>query len=223
MTNDLVVRTLDGQTVRQREADGYVNATELCRAAGKQVGRITGKTRRAQEFVTELEWSLGIPRDHVVQSITTGPNESRGTWIHPDIAIHLAQWCSARFAVQVSRWVRELLTTGSVSVIGTGDPLLDSLQIIHRTAGAIVEVRERQLVTEREVAEVRGIALTRCATAVRAEQTATAALNIAECNLGHFTVLAYCNLTNRRLTQGEATTHGRRLSNLCRTTGRHHR
>ena len=27
---------------------------------------------------------------------------------HPDIAIHIAQWCSADFSIQVSRWVREL-------------------------------------------------------------------------------------------------------------------
>ena len=27
----------------------------------------------------------------------------RGTWVHPDVAINLAQRCSARFAVQVSR------------------------------------------------------------------------------------------------------------------------
>ncbi|OUK65272.1 DNA-binding protein, partial [Enterobacter hormaechei] len=31
-------------------------------------------------------------------------------WVHPDIAINLAQWLSPQFAVQVSRWVREWMS-----------------------------------------------------------------------------------------------------------------
>lgn len=38
----------------------------------------------------------------------------QGTWIHRRVAIHLAQWCNAKFAVRVSGWVEELLTTGRV-------------------------------------------------------------------------------------------------------------
>jgi hypothetical protein len=40
----------------------------------------------------------------------TGSNELRGTWVHPQMAIHLAQWLSAAFAVQVSEWVLEWMT-----------------------------------------------------------------------------------------------------------------
>lgn len=29
----------------------------------------------------------------------------QGTWVHPQVAINLAQWLSAKFAVQVSQWV----------------------------------------------------------------------------------------------------------------------
>lgn len=112
MTTDMVVRNLDGETVRQRQADGYVNATELCKAGGKEWSGYS-RTQTAQEFLTELEGSLQICRDQLVQVIGGGPNDTRGTWVHPDIAMHLAQWCSPRFAVQVSRWVRELFTTGS--------------------------------------------------------------------------------------------------------------
>jgi hypothetical protein len=39
-----------------------------------------------------------------------------GSWIHPDLAVPLAQWISPVFAIQVSRWMRELLITGSVSI-----------------------------------------------------------------------------------------------------------
>ncbi len=39
-----------------------------------------------------------------------------GSWIHPDLAVQLAQWISPAFAIQVSRWIRELFTTGNVSI-----------------------------------------------------------------------------------------------------------
>jgi KilA-N domain len=40
------------------------------------------------------------------------PENGGGTWLHPDLAIQLAQWCSPAFAIQVSRWVREWMTIG---------------------------------------------------------------------------------------------------------------
>jgi hypothetical protein len=36
---------------------------------------------------------------------------NQGTFAHPDIAIQIAQWRSPKFALQVSRWIHELLTT----------------------------------------------------------------------------------------------------------------
>jgi hypothetical protein len=40
------------------------------------------------------------------------PETGGGTWLHPDLAIQLAQWCNKPFAIQVSRWIREWMTTG---------------------------------------------------------------------------------------------------------------
>ncbi len=40
-----------------------------------------------------------------------------GSWIHPDLAVQLAQWISPIFALQVSEWVRELASTGTVSIL----------------------------------------------------------------------------------------------------------
>ena len=37
-------------------------------------------------------------------------------WIHPDLAIQLAQWISPPFALQVSKWIRTLFTDGKVEV-----------------------------------------------------------------------------------------------------------
>ena len=41
---------------------------------------------------------------------------NRATWIHPDLAIQLAQWISPKFALQVSKWIRTLFISGSISL-----------------------------------------------------------------------------------------------------------
>jgi len=45
-----------------------------------------------------------IRTDLLVQKIMNGPNNKRGTWVHPRVATHLAQWVSPAFAVKVSGW-----------------------------------------------------------------------------------------------------------------------
>ena len=95
--------------------DGMVNATLLCKAGGKKYSNWI-QNKGVQDIVNELERSLGISRDLIITTISTGKNEFRGTWIHPDLAIQLAQWISPKFAIQVSRWTRELFITGRVEL-----------------------------------------------------------------------------------------------------------
>jgi hypothetical protein len=40
------------------------------------------------------------------------PENGGGAWIHPDLAVYLAQHCNKPFAIQVSRWIREWMRTG---------------------------------------------------------------------------------------------------------------
>jgi hypothetical protein len=65
-----------------------------------------------------------------------------------------------------------------------GDSLLACIKTIHRTAGALMEMRQRQLVTEREVAAVRAIA-------EQADAKAEAAMRRADGNLGYVSVQGY--------------------------------
>lgn len=103
---------LDGEVVGQRAKDGCVNATAMCKAAGKLWGHYH-ENKTTKQFLVELERSIGIPMDLIVQPITTGANDLRGTWVHPHVAIHLAQWLSPSFAVQVSQFVYEWMTRGA--------------------------------------------------------------------------------------------------------------
>ena len=43
-------------------------------------------------------------------------NFTQGSWIHPTLAIQLAQWISPAFAIQVSMWVQEIAITGKVNL-----------------------------------------------------------------------------------------------------------
>jgi hypothetical protein len=85
-----------------------INATQLCQAAGKLFADYKRRDT-TKEFLEEMSASMGIPIDALIEIRSDVPNHLRGTWVHPDVAVNLAQWLSARFAVLVSKWVRELM------------------------------------------------------------------------------------------------------------------
>ena len=87
----LIVGQIDGMPVRQRMSDGYFSATDICDAAGKYWGHYR-ENNRTLEYLETLSQSLGIPRGLLTHSITNGPRNLRGTWVHPQVAVHLAQW-----------------------------------------------------------------------------------------------------------------------------------
>lgn len=113
----LIPHSIEGEIVTQRQKDGYINATAMCQAAGKQFGHYyENKTTKA--FLTELAIDIGIPISHIIQSIKGGPVALQGTWVHPQVAIHLGQWVSPKFAVQVSKWVYDWLSGGKKPATG---------------------------------------------------------------------------------------------------------
>lgn len=92
--------------------DGYVNATELCKAGGKRLDHYqTGK--QGKEYLNEL---IKLPEIRGVKLLSTNEGKNGGTWVHRKVALHLAQWISPSFAVQVSNWLDELLLTGKVEL-----------------------------------------------------------------------------------------------------------
>jgi hypothetical protein len=92
--------------------DGYVNATLLCKASGKRIDnwmRLDSTKNLFSEFSNSL-------RSEGVKSTDCLEGKYGGTFIHPDLAVQLAQWISPSFSLQVSRWIRELLLTGKVEL-----------------------------------------------------------------------------------------------------------
>lgn len=103
-----IVRSWNGHAIQRRLADGYVNATAMCQAAGRRWHHYA-VNQRAVEYIQALEGSAGIPADLLAQTVTTGPNGGRGTWVHPRLAVDLARWISPEFAVWMDGWILEEL------------------------------------------------------------------------------------------------------------------
>lgn len=108
----LIKHEEQNEIIYQRIKDGYVNATAMCKAAGKQMGHY-GQLSSTKAFLKELSSDIGIPISELVQIIKGGTPEFQGTWVHPQVAIHLGQWASPKFAVLVSKWVFDWMS-GSI-------------------------------------------------------------------------------------------------------------
>lgn len=129
-----IARSVNGVVVDQKIQDGFINGTAMAVAHGKDVSDWL-KTDETFELATALAYDLGIisaaevelrlselKSDKNPNSVKTrvsatypslaiarrgSPSNGGGTWLHPDLAVQLAQWCNKPFAIQVSRWVRE--------------------------------------------------------------------------------------------------------------------
>jgi len=130
--------TLNGINVLSRE-DGFINATAMCKAGGKEFKHwnslestkaLINALEEAENLKAGIPTSqiptsgmptniseVGIPTSQFIVSIKGNSSKfSQGSWIHPDLAVHLAMWISPTFGIQVSKWVRELALCGSVSI-----------------------------------------------------------------------------------------------------------
>jgi hypothetical protein len=101
--------------IRMRKSDGYLNATEMCKANGKFYNHYID-SNSTKEFLKELSSDTGFQVSHLVEVKRGGKSNLQGTWVHPQVAIHLAQWLSPKFAVAVSKWVFRFMT-GDLSLI----------------------------------------------------------------------------------------------------------
>lgn len=130
-------REVNGIVVEQRLGDGYINGTAMCVAHAKDISDWLA-LNSVLELVAALALRLGINPNSGISpnSVKTrvsasfpalimvkrgSPQKGGGTWIHPKLAVHLGQWCSAEFALQVSDWIEEWMTTGQNPVWSQDD------------------------------------------------------------------------------------------------------
>lgn len=109
MQQILISHEVENAVIFQRASDGYVNATAMCKASDKDFYGYA-RNQSTKEFLLELSAVTQISVTELVISVSGGDPQMQGTWVHPDVAINLGQWCSPKFAVAVSKWVREWIS-----------------------------------------------------------------------------------------------------------------
>lgn len=88
---DLVQHHVQGQIVGQRRDDGYINATELCKRAGKRWYDFA-RLGSTPDLLDVLSAETGIPVSAIIQQVRLGNPPVVQTFVHPELAIHVAYW-----------------------------------------------------------------------------------------------------------------------------------
>lgn len=94
--------TINGVLIESRISDGYVNATALCKAGGRK-WRDWHVNKDSKMLIDHIALKVGIPAFKLIES-SRGRNGQ--TWVHPDIAIDLAQWIGVDFKYAVIQLVK---------------------------------------------------------------------------------------------------------------------
>lgn len=102
----------NGTDISARPDDEFINATAMCQATGKRWAKYW-ENKSTQEFLDALARNIQGPKTDLAVIVHGG--DSPGTWVHRRVAIHLAQWCSADFAVWVSGQIENILLGKQVS------------------------------------------------------------------------------------------------------------
>ena len=106
-----------GFTIDHREEDGYINVTNLCKAGNKKFYG-WNRLEKTKAFLRVLSSTAQICAVELIKH-NSGGNGERHTWVHPQVAINIAQWISPQFDVKVSGWVYEIMMTGKVDITNT--------------------------------------------------------------------------------------------------------
>jgi len=94
-------------------SDGYINATQLCKAGGKAFADYQ-KTKQTQDYLQALSSVMNIPITELIDIKHGGIDQ--GTYVHRKIGYHMSQWISSYFSVQVSNVLDNLFITGRVEL-----------------------------------------------------------------------------------------------------------
>ena len=117
--------------------DAWVNATHIAKAFGKRPNDFLALPSTS-DFIDALEEDLGVPTGKSGNTqvgepdlpdswdrppgvfFTTRGNfacgRQQGTWMHPDLALEFARWCSPKFSLWCNRTIRKILAGETVGL-----------------------------------------------------------------------------------------------------------
>ena len=82
----------------------------MCKAAGKEY-KSWRRAKNTDPYLESISQKCNLCTSELIHRATGG---NYTTWVHPYVAINIAQWCSPHFSAQVSIWVFEIIATGKV-------------------------------------------------------------------------------------------------------------
>ena len=88
--------------------NGYINATKLCHKNKKEF-KNWYQNKASKELIKVAEGAADYPSSVILKRLQE-PNETRGTYVHSKIIVHIASWCSPNYALMVSDIVTEYHT-----------------------------------------------------------------------------------------------------------------
>jgi hypothetical protein len=155
-------RSVNGIPVEQSRADGFINGTAMCVAHDKDISdwlALDATMRLVTALANRLgiSFNSGISPNSVKTRVSTtfptlilvkrgAPSTGGGTWIHHKLAPHLAQWCNAEFALQVSDWIEEWLLTAQNPIQAGIDQQLKAWEERHSIRIDLKDIRRVELV-----------------------------------------------------------------------------
>lgn len=104
--NSLIINDIN---IIARTEDNYINAIQLCMACNK-IFNDWYLLETTNDIINDLSNQMKTNKSELVD------NSQESTWIHPDLAIQLAQWISPKIALQISKWIRRLFSSNKVEV-----------------------------------------------------------------------------------------------------------
>ena len=143
----LVSRSWNGTPISRRTADGYVNATAMCKANNKRWSDYR-ESDRCQLYLEALSQTTEIPVFDLIQS---RQGHGGGTWVHPQVAVDLARWISAPFAVWMDGWFLESVQQAQTAPVETtAAPRLREAEVIALVERSIVVFEQLGGLDERD-------------------------------------------------------------------------
>jgi hypothetical protein len=102
--------------IESRE-DGYINITNLFKAGDKLFDH-WNSFEKTKAYLKALSIDIAITIPALITH-QTGAGLEQKTWVHPYVAINIAQWISPEFDVKISSWIYEVMLTGKIDISKT--------------------------------------------------------------------------------------------------------
>ncbi len=94
---------LNNQVIAIRESDGFVNATQLCAAAGKKIEDWLNLDK-SPKFIKSIEriYAAAYGEKKLVDSCADD------IWVYPDVITVIAEWVGLDFLYAAYAWINDL-------------------------------------------------------------------------------------------------------------------